>query len=54
MGECFTIEGGLFVLVLLVIAIVVSVILADVIEFIGERKKHDERECGGTSDKQGV
>jgi len=54
MGECFTIEGGLFVLVLLVIAIVVGVILADVIGFIDERKEHDERECGGTSDKQGV
>lgn len=54
MGECFTIEGGLFVLVLLVIAIVVGVIFADVIEFIDERKKHDEGESGGTSDEQGV
>ena len=54
MGECFTIEGGLFVLVLLVIAIVVGIILADVIEFIDERKEDDERESGGTSDKQGV
>lgn len=54
MGECFTIEGGIFVLVVLAVLLITGIIIMDVIEFIDERKEHDERKCGGTSDEQGV